>query len=77
MYTTTWCPDCRRAKKFLDSRGIAFEEINIERVAGAADLVVQHNHGKRKVPTFDRDGHFFHCSPYDPAILIRELGLES
>jgi len=75
MYTTTWCPDCRRAKRFLAERGIAVEEINIETVAGAAALVAAQNQGRYKVPTFDADGRFFACSPFDPGILIRELGL--
>jgi glutaredoxin 3 len=30
MYSTAWCPDCRRAKTFLKERGVAFEEVNIE-----------------------------------------------
>lgn len=75
MFTTTWCPDCRRAKRFLDEHGVAFEEINIEHVPGAAELVVANNHGKRKVPTFEHDGRYFHCSPFDAAILRDELGL--
>ncbi|HZT74158.1 MAG TPA: glutaredoxin domain-containing protein [Terriglobales bacterium] len=77
MFTTSWCPDCRRAKRFLFERGIEVEEINIEEVEGAADTVVAHNGGKRKVPTFEVDGRFFACSPYNPEILRRELGLES
>ena len=75
MYTTTWCPDCRRAKRFLAEHGIAVEEINIEHSPDAAALVAASNQGKRKVPTFDHEGRFFHCSPFDPAILRRELQL--
>lgn len=75
MYTTTWCPDCRRAKRFLDERHIAFEEINIEQVPDAADLVLERNQGRRKVPTFDHEGRFFACSPFDPVQMRRELGL--
>ena len=76
MYSTTWCPDCRRAKRFLTERQIAFEEINIEEAPEAAAWVIEQNQGKRKVPTFDRDGHSFACSPFDAAVLRRELGLE-
>jgi mycoredoxin len=75
MYSTTWCPDCRRAKSFLNDRNIAFEEINIEHVEGAAELVIEKNAGKRKVPTFEVDGRYFHCSPFNPQILRDELGL--
>ena len=27
IYSTTWCPDCRRAKNFLKDRGVEFREI--------------------------------------------------
>lgn len=77
MYTTMWCPDCRRAKAFLRERGIGFEEINIEETEGAAETVVAHNGGKRKVPTFEVEGRYFACSPFDPQLLRRELHLES
>jgi mycoredoxin len=75
IYTTTWCPDCYRAKSFLRSRGVHFEEINIEDVEGAAEFVLAANRGKRRVPTFEVNGRTFHCSPFDPHQLSRELGL--
>jgi mycoredoxin len=73
MYTTSWCGDCRRAKAYLQSRGIAFEEVNIEETPGAAERVVQNNGGKRKVPTFELEGRFFACSPFDSAALEKNL----
>ena len=30
MYTTTWCGYCVRAKALLESRGIAYDEINLD-----------------------------------------------
>lgn len=74
MYTTTWCPDCRMAKRFLDQRGIAYDEINIEETPGAAEFVMSVNHGKRKVPTFVVGSDSFHCSPYNQAILEEKFG---
>jgi len=76
MYTTTWCGDCRNAKRFLNERGIAYEEINIEEHEGAAAHVMQLNGGKRKVPTFEVDGRAFNLSPYDERKLRAELGLD-
>ena len=73
MYTTTWCPDCRRAKRFLADRHIAFEEINIEETPGADVLVREHNQGKARVPTFDLEGRYFASSPFDPVQLARDL----
>jgi mycoredoxin len=75
MYTTTWCGDCRNAKRFLREHGVAFEEINIEEEEGAADYVMRVNDGKRKVPTFEVDGRAFNLSPYDERKLRAELGL--
>src|SRR4051812_41738738 len=51
MYSTTWCPDCHRAKLFLRQWGIAFSEVNIEQTAGAAEQVMAWANGKRVVPT--------------------------
>jgi mycoredoxin len=75
MYTTGYCADCRRAKWFLNHHQLPFEEINIEEVPGAEEFVISANQGKRKVPTFEVGGRTFHCSPYDPEKLHRELGL--
>ena len=75
IYTTTWCPDCRRAKHFLKEHGIPFQEINIEETEGAAEFVLAANEGRCRVPTFDLGGRTFHCSPYDPQKLAQELGL--
>jgi mycoredoxin len=75
MYTTTWCGDCRNAKRFLNEQGVAFDEINIEEAEEAADYVMKLNDGKRKVPTFEIDGRAFNLSPYDERKLRSELGL--
>lgn len=29
MYTASWCPDCKRARSFLDSSGAAYLEVDI------------------------------------------------
>jgi mycoredoxin len=51
MYVTTWCGDCRMAKRWFDAHGIAYESINIEEDDKAADYVVHVNRGYRSVPT--------------------------
>lgn len=30
IYTTSYCPFCRATKQLLSSKGVAFEEINVE-----------------------------------------------
>ena len=75
IYSTTWCPDCRRAKNFLKDRGVAFREINIEHDPDAEDLVLRVNHGRRKVPTIQTGDRFFACSPFNPQKLASELNI--
>ncbi|MFZ0582290.1 MAG: glutaredoxin family protein [Candidatus Acidiferrales bacterium] len=73
VYSNTWCCDCRRAKNFLRDRGIPFREVNIDDDAAAEAIVLQVNHGKRKVPTIGIGDHYFSLSPFDPHKLADEL----
>jgi mycoredoxin len=75
IYTTSWCPDCRKAKQLLEENNLIFEEIDIEEDLRAAKFVKVANNGKRKVPTFDVDGRVFACSPFNAQDLKQELGL--
>lgn len=75
MYTTAWCPDCRRAKSFLKERGVNFREVNIEEDPAAEGIVLKANNGKAKVPTFDVGGRFFACSPFNALQLSTELNI--
>lgn len=51
VYATTWCSDCRFAKRWFDARGIAYDYINIEENNQAAQYVKQVNNGHQSVPT--------------------------
>jgi mycoredoxin len=51
MYSTTWCGYCRRLKLQLDSAGVAYDEVNIERDPEAATFVKGVNGGNQTVPT--------------------------
>ena len=31
MYSTDWCPHCRRARDYFNAKGIAFTEIDVEK----------------------------------------------
>lgn len=73
MYSTGWCPDCRRAKSFLKERGVEFREVNIEQDVDAEATVIKANNGKRKVPTIQVGERFFACSPFDAEKLAAEL----
>ncbi len=75
LYCSRWCADCRRAKNFLQERGVAFTEINIDDFPEAEDLVLRVNNGRRKVPTVMVEGRYFACSPFDPYQLAEELDI--
>jgi mycoredoxin len=51
MFSTEWCGYCKRLKKMLDSEGIGYTEIDIERTPGTEELVKQVNGGNAVVPT--------------------------
>jgi mycoredoxin len=51
MYATTWCGDCRMAKRWFDQHGVAYNYINIEQNDEAATYVKQVNGGMSAVPT--------------------------
>jgi mycoredoxin len=51
MYTTTWCGYCVRLKKLMQMAGIEYAEVDIERDAAAADVVMRVNGGNQTVPT--------------------------
>ena len=59
MYTTAWCPDCRRAKSFLKERGVEFREVNIEEDPSAEEIVIKANEGKRVSPYAGNRGTLF------------------
>jgi mycoredoxin len=56
VYATDWCPDCRRAKRFLDKHNIPYQWINIDHDKDAEQLVIKTNRGMRSVPTIIADG---------------------
>ena len=51
VYSTTWCPDCKRAKKFFGEQRVPYINIDIEEDGPAAELVQEINGGKRIIPT--------------------------
>ena len=46
-----WCPDCQRAKQFLDQRQVSYEWTDIDQDEQARAYVRQVNGGKQIIPT--------------------------
>jgi mycoredoxin len=63
VYSASWCPDCRTAKRFLEKHNIPYKEVNIEHTPGAAEEVIRQT-GKRAIPQFVIDGRW--VQPYRP-----------
>lgn len=51
VYGTYWCPDCKRAKKFLGEQQVPYQWVDIEQHDEGRALVEQLNQGKRIIPT--------------------------
>ena len=51
VYSTTWCGDCRRAKRVLDQHDARYTWVDIEAVPEAADRMMKLNGGRQSVPT--------------------------
>ena len=74
MYTTSWCPDCRVAKKFLKEHNIDYEEIDIDKDSDAEAFVIKVSGGRRVIPTIDADGKYLFNPPLIE--LAKALGVE-
>lgn len=50
IYTTPFCGYCDRAKRLLQSKGVAYEEINVAMDAGLRREMMQRSGGRQTVP---------------------------
>jgi glutaredoxin 3 len=57
VYSKTVCPYCVQAKAFLKSKGILFDEVNIETSPEAREFIMAEGH--RTVPQIYIDGKIF------------------
>ncbi|MFT5668134.1 MAG: thioredoxin reductase (NADPH) [Vicingaceae bacterium] len=51
LYGADWCPDCRRAKSYLNENNIEFDFIDVDLDKEATAKVEAINNGKRIIPT--------------------------
>ncbi len=49
IYTTSWCPYCSRARALLESKSVAFEEIDIDARPEARAEMIRRS-GRTSVP---------------------------
>ena len=51
VYSTVWCPDCKRAKQFFGEQRVAYTNVDIEQDEKSMAFVEKINEGMRIVPT--------------------------
>lgn len=75
LYGASWCPDCRRAKKFLADQRVRYEWHDIESDPDGVRVVQEHNDGKNIIPTvvFPDGSHLAEPSNEE---LEEKIGLE-
>ena len=63
MYTGPFCNYCEAAKRLLARNNATYNEIDISKIAGAADEMIKKANGKRTIPQifFDEE----HIGGYD------------
>ncbi len=52
VYSTTWCGFCHQAKKYFDSIGVKYDDIDVEKDPKAAEAMVQKS-GQMGVPVIE------------------------
>jgi mycoredoxin len=63
LYTRPWCGSVLRVKRWLDQRGISYQEVDITRDPQAARRVEELNGGYQSVPTILFDGEHVATEP--------------
>ena len=56
VYSTPTCPYCKKAKEYLSSKGISYQDINVSSNKAAADEMVKLS-GQMSVPVITIDGN--------------------
>lgn len=76
VYGADWCGDTRNTRAFLDRVGVAYEYVDIEQDAKAAEWVRGYNDGKERKPTVDVAGQVLSVpSDHELTAALREKGL--
>lgn len=72
IYTKFLCPFCTRAKKLLDSKGVAFEEIDISTGGPRRAEMLERSGGRQTVPQIFIDGE--HVGGCDDLVALDRAG---
>ncbi len=74
VYTSSTCPWCVKAKKYLDTKKVEYKEVNVStNILGSLEMMMKS--GQRSVPVIDVDGNIvvgFDKSQLDKLLSKRE-----
>jgi glutaredoxin len=77
MYCTSWCPACRRARRFLEEHGVEYTAIDINVYPEAKARLRELTGGTLTTPTFDIHGEVIVDFRMDQRQRLKEvLGVE-
>lgn len=71
VYCTPWCPDCMRARRWLDENGIPYVEVDVSVDMDARERAAAFNAGRLHTPTFECRGRA--VVDFDDEALVRDL----
>jgi len=76
VYSTVWCPDCKRAKRFFGEQRVPYVNIDIEQDTEAMAFVEKVNDARRIIPTIVFPDGSILVEPSN-AQLAEKLGLQT
>src|SRR3954470_9204426 len=74
VYGTTWCSDCKRAKRFLGEQRVRYNWVDVESDPDGLAFIEQAQDGGHSVPTLQFDDGMVLIEPSN-AELATKLGL--
>ena len=72
IYSSMWCPFCHRAKRLLQSKGVAFEELDVDADPGLRHEMTARSGGRRTVPQIFIDDR--HVGDSDELVALERDG---
>ena len=72
MYSSMFCPYCSMAKRLLESKGIAFEEISVDLESALRAEMMARANGRHTVPQIFVGEH--HVGGFDDLYALEQAG---
>ena len=72
IYSSKRCPFCHRAKRLLQSKGVGFEEFDVDADPALRNEMTQRSGGRRTVPQIFIDD--FHIGGSDELAALERVG---